>query len=49
MRADTHLEEPISDLPGENGGIFTFQLSDFEDDRVGSHAGLAAADRLWLN
>lgn len=37
-------QQPVSDLPGEHGGILPFVICDFVDDFRGGHLRLGAAD-----
>jgi hypothetical protein len=42
--ADTLLEEPVPDLPGEDGRTLALVVRYALDDVVGRHAGLRPAD-----
>ena len=42
-------EEPVADLPGEDGGALPLVVGDLGDDRGRRHARLRAADRPRLD
>ena len=46
---DSLGEEPVADLPGEDGGALALVVGDLGDDGRRGHAGLRAADRARLD
>ena len=47
--ADPVREEPVPDLPGEDGRTLALVVGDPRDHARGRHAGLRAADRSGLD
>lgn len=47
--ANTLLQEPVANFPGEDRGTFSFIIGDFIYHRGCRHPWFAAADRPWLD
>lgn len=40
-------EQPVSDLPGEHGGVGVFQIQDHLHNSGSGHFGLRASNQSW--
>lgn len=44
---DSIQQQPVSDLPGEHGGVGVFQIQDGLHNSGSGHFGLRASDHAW--